>query len=301
MSNIGNSTETGDKARARLERILPLLECPDCRGALANKAQGLTCDTCDVTYAIRNNKIYFIEAMRSTDALDRFKELIKRRMGNFLYRFMIPLVAPTYPFNYRACLLSYGDPQSKCIVDIGCGNHRLDDSIIALDGIDYPAVDIVADVTKLPFKTGSIDIVASRGLLEHVHPLETVVSEIRRSTAGGGLNVHLIPFLFPFHSSVGDYQRLTHSGAAALFEGWTVVEQRHVTGPATLFLVCLLEFLSITLSMGNARIKALVYLGASVVLFPIKFLDFPFLYFKGYQTMAPTILTVTRKPDKQDC
>lgn len=296
MDIISESDRTHGIAPTRLERILPILVCPECKGHLASAPQGLTCKSCKITYEIRNDKVYFIESMKSTDALDRIKELIKRRTGNLLYRFFIPLVAPTYPFNYRACILGYGDPRSKLIVDIGCGNHRLDRSIVALDGIDYPAVDIVADITKLPFKTGSVDIVASRSLLEHIHPIEAAIAEIRRSTAGGGINVHLIPFLFPFHSSVGDYQRFTHSGAAALFEGWKIVEQRHVTGPATLFLVCFIEFLSITLSMGNSRIKALIYLGASAILFPIKFLDFPFLYFKGYRTLAPSILTIAQKP-----
>lgn len=296
MSIVGGRVQADETFRTRLERILPVLACPDCKDHLASTSRGLTCNTCNTTYEIRNNKVYFIEPMKSTETLDRFKELIKRRMGGFLYRFLIPLMAPTYPFNYRACVLGYGDPRLKRFVDIGSGNNRLHKSIIALDGIDYPAVDIVADITKLPFKAGGIDVIASRSLLEHIHPLEAAVSEIRRSTAGGGVNVHLIPFLFPFHSSVGDYQRLTHSGAAALFGGWTIIDQRHVTGPATLFLVCFIEFLSITLSMGNARVKALTYLGISAILFPIKFLDFPFLFFKGYRTLAPSILTVAQKP-----
>jgi hypothetical protein len=126
------------------------------------------------------------------------------------------------------------------------------------------------------------------------------VHEFRRCTRAGGFNVHLIPFLFPFHASPHDYQRLTHAGAARLFENWQLLAQYNATGPVTLFLVILVEFLSVIGSFGHPRIKAFLYLGLCLILFPIKVLDAPFVNRSAYIGMAPTILTAARKPSSSE-
>ncbi len=78
--------------------------------------------------------------------------------------------------------------------------------------------------------------------------------------------------------------------------GWDVVEQRATAGPISLFLICSLEFVSALLSFGNERVKAVVYLLFCLVVFPLKFLDAPFVGRKQFLGLAPTILTVFRKP-----
>ncbi|HEV2099941.1 MAG TPA: methyltransferase domain-containing protein [Stellaceae bacterium] len=261
-------------------------------------AATLCCDCCAATYEIRNQKIYFIEPLRSIDTLDGFKEIIKRSTGNLLYRWIFPIVNPTFPFLYHRKVIEYIHDPDLFAVDLGSGNHRLDDRIIALDAVDYPAVDIVADLTALPFADNAIDVFASRSAIEHIHPIAVAVAEMDRATAPGGFGIHLIPLMYPYHSSIGDYQRLTHMGAARLFDGWQLVEQRHVTGPFTLLLVVLIEVLSIIFSFGAKKLKAILYLLFCLVLFPIKFLDFPFLWFRSFVTVAPTILTVLKKPEK---
>jgi SAM-dependent methyltransferase len=280
----------------RLARIQNCLACPRCRVALERCDDGFRCSKCQKIYPIRNQKVFFIEAMRSTDPLDRIKETIKRGSGNFLYRVVLPLVNPTFPFSYRKAIARYVDSHVRLVVDLGSGNHRLDNNVIAVDGVDYPAVDIVADLTALPFLPNSIDMFASRSVLEHIHPLGDAIAGIKQATAPGGINLHLVPFLYPFHSSIGDYQRLTHMAMARFFENWKILEQRQVTGPFTLFLTIFVEFFAILLSFGNARLKAFIYLLLCVIFFPIKFFDLPFLWSKRFLTIAPTILTVVQKP-----
>jgi len=280
----------------RLARVLPALACPSCRAGLIIAGSGVKCPGCERVYPHRAGKLYFTEPSRSEDVSGELKERLKRTFGNVLYRFILPVFGPTYPFSFRRAIRREGDPSKVLVVDVGSGNHRLDDDIVALDGVDYPCVDIVADVTALPFKTDSIDIIASRSLLEHVWPIETALSEMKRCTVPGGANLHLIPFLFPFHASPSDFQRLTHAGAAALFADWSITAQYHVFGPFTLLLVLVSEILALILSFGMPRLRTALGLVICALLSPIKFLDFPFLYIRSFITVAPSILTIARKP-----
>ncbi len=241
-------------------------------------------------------KIYFIESMAAEDALDTIKRRLKGWFGGAYYNVGVRIVAPTYPFDFRKAIRQHCQPDRALVIDLGSGNNRVDADVIAVDGVDYDAVDIVADLTKLPFKSGSIDAFASRSVLEHLSDLASTVRELIRCTRPAGLGLHLIPFLFPYHASPHDYQRLTHSGAASLCPGWQLVEQRNATGPATLFVVCLAEFLAVLFSFGRDRVKAIAYLLACLLLFPFKFLDAPFIGRKAFLGLAPTIFTVTRKP-----
>ena len=167
---------------------------------------------------------------------------------------------------------------------------------ILTDGIDYEQVDIVADLTALPFKTGSIDCFASRSVLEHVPELNRVIEEIKRCTRIGGLNVHHTPFLFPYHASPHDYQRFTHTGITNLFKGWELIEQVNVGGPVSLFLILMTEFGSILLSGGNQKLEPYIYLSLCVLLFPLKFVDILFIRRKSMLVLAPTMVTVLRRP-----
>lgn len=280
----------------RLARIASALACPLCRTRLEHAADGVLCHTCNRRYPIRDAKIYFIEPLRADDTLDRIKERLKHLLGRNYYKFGIQLVAPTYPFNYAKAIRKHVNPEQELVLDLGCGNNRIDDDVITLDAVDYEAVDIVADSGALPFQCGTIGAFASRSVLEHLPNLTTAVAEIERCSRPGGAGIHLIPFLFPYHASPHDYQRLTHRGAATLFAGWEVIEQRNATGPVTLLVLCLAELLSILLSFGSSRLRATVYLGACLLLFPLKFLDWPFVGRNAFLSMAPSILTVVRKP-----
>ena len=280
----------------RLRRIRAALACPGCQSELVSTADAVTCPDCQKRYRVTAGKIHFIESMTAGDALDGIKRRLKDLFGGAYYSLGVRIIAPTYPFNFRKAIRRRCQPERELVIDLGCGNNRLDDDIITVDAVDYDAVDIVADLACLPFRSGSIDAFASRSVMEHLPDLASATRELVRCTRSGGIGLHLIPFLFPYHASPDDYQRLTHSGAATLFPGWEIVEQRNATGPATLFVVCFAEFLAIMLSFGRERLKAPAYLLACVLLFPLKFLDAPFVGRKSFIGLAPTIFTVSRKP-----
>jgi SAM-dependent methyltransferase len=279
---------------ARLARVKSILICPRCAGELVF-GPAATCGRCGTVYPIRDGRIYFTEAPASTDSLDRLKGRLKRHLGRYYYRIGVTILAPTYPFNYRRWVRRHVNPDTQVVVDVGCGNHRIDEDVIGLDLVDYEAVDIVCDLRTLPFRPDSVDAFVSRGLLEHVPDPARVVAELARCTRPGGKGLHLIPFLFPFHASPHDFHRYTHKGLQLLFADWTIVDQTNPTGPVTLWLIATIELLSVLLSFGSERLRPYVYLLLCGVLFPLKFLDAPFVNRQSLLTLAPTIATVVRK------
>jgi len=253
---------------------------------------------CSAGYPIRNGKVYFIESPPMADDLDSLKYFLKRWLGRFYYVIGVTVFAPTFPFNYYAAIKRHLDPKRQLVVDIGAGNHRLSSDIITIDLFDYSAIDIVCDLEKLPFLDDSVDAFVSRSVLEHVPRLSCICATLARATRPNGMALHLIPFMFPFHASPHDYQRLTHVGAANLFFGFDPVEQRNITGPFTLLTLLLTEFFAVIFSFGKERLKAPLYLVFCLLLFPLKFLDWPFVGRSSMLGIAPTILTVSRKSSR---
>lgn len=280
----------------RIERIKDLLVCPVCRGELVFGINGAQCKKCIAEYPVTNDKIYFISPpVNIEDNLDRIKYRLKGVLGKYYYLVGVDVIAPTYPFNYASEICKRIDPRQKIVIDIGSGARRINPDIICMDLFDYDNVDVICDVTAIPFRDGVIDAFVSRSMLEHVPEPLQVVSEIKRCTIIGGYSMHLIPFLMPFHASPYDFQRYTHKGALQLFNGWECVAQFAPFGPITLLMQSLIECLSAIFSFGNERAKTFMYLGLCLVLFPIKFLDAPFIRRARLIGIAPSIFTVVKK------
>lgn len=281
---------------SRLDRLQSVLVCPECRGELTFDAAGGTCAGCAKHYPVRNGKIYFVSPPAYVeDNLDRIKYRLKGMLGRYYYRIGVDIIAPTYPFNFSGEIRQRIEPERKIVVDIGSGARRIDPDIICMDLFDYENVDVVCDVTAIPFRDGAVDAFVSRSMLEHVPEPQRVVSEIKRCTAIGGYSMHLIPFMMPFHASPYDFQRYTHKGALQLFSDWECVAQFAPFGPITLLMQSTIECLSAIFSFGNERIKTFLYLGLCLVLFPIKFLDAPFVRRPRLIGIAPSVFTVVRK------
>lgn len=283
-------------ASVRLSRIRPYLACPKCHGDLVDESDHLRCGKCASRYPLRSGKIYFADSLKSKDSFDSVKGRLKRLLGRLYYQVGVPILGPSFPFNYRRKIFSFVDPQKAVVVDLGAGNHRVSEDIVTLDGVDYEEVDIVADLTALPFKSNSIHCFCSRSVLEHVPDMYQAIDDIKRCTERGGVNIHFIPFLFPYHASPDDYHRLTHTGVAALFREWVMVEQKNTCGPVSLLLLIIIEWLSTLLALGSERAKPYTYLFLCLCLFPLKFLDWPFVGRRRMLTLAPTIVSVMRKP-----
>ena len=283
-------------ADARIERLKPFLVCPGCGGSLAWEREAASCQGCAARYPVRNGRIYFVSVPDRSDELDEVKGKLKHLLGRKYYTIGVRVLAPTYPFNFGRYVRRFVDAGRCLVIDAGSGNNRVDEGMVCLDVFDYPEVDVVCNLDSLPFREGSVDAFVSRSVLEHVSDPWKIVSEFLRCTRPGGLGLHVIPFLFPLHASPADFHRFSHAGAARLFEGWRVLEQVNVTGPVTAALLCSIEFFSSLLGGGHPRLKAWLYLIFCLVLFPVKYLDFPFVGRKRFAGLAPSLLTVVRKP-----
>jgi SAM-dependent methyltransferase len=287
---------TVDPARVgRLNRLKTILACPACRGSLTYSDDCATCSTCAIGYPIRGGRIYFIDVPQRDDEMDRLKGWLKRVLGRAYYTVGVYLLAPTFPFNFGRFIARYVDAGTSMVVDAGSGNHRLHPNIICVDLFDYDAVDVVCSLETLPFKTGSIDAIVSRSVLEHVRAPYGVVREFRRCTREGGINIHMIPFVFPEHASPADFHRFTTHGHDVLFEDWDLILRTNPGGPVSAALLHFLDVAATVLSLNIAWLKSVVYLALCAVVFPLKFLDAPFVYRRAFMPSSASILSVVRK------
>ncbi|GAB1715522.1 MAG: hypothetical protein NTAFB05_05640 [Nitrobacter sp.] len=111
---------------ARLAKVRGALWCPACRADLVDTPSSLCCSSCSADYPVRNGKIYFIETPDATDELDIVKYRLKQILGKAYCAVGITVFAPTFPFNDRAAVLRFADPDKQLVIDIGAGNHRID-------------------------------------------------------------------------------------------------------------------------------------------------------------------------------
>jgi hypothetical protein len=280
----------------RLERFQHCLACTACGGGLSLSREAAVCRSCGASFPVREGRLYFVTPPSRDDALDDLKGKLKKWLGRYYYTVGVDLLAPTFPLSLGREVRRIMDPAKVLVVDAGSGNRRIDDGVLCLDFFDYDEVDVVCDVTNPPLQPGSVDAVVTRGLLEHLQDPFTTVRNFFACTRSGGRGMHLVPFLFPFHASPHDYFRFTNKGLEELFKGYEVTDMVTATGPFTLFLVNLEEFLATLLSFGNDKLKGLITLASCAVLFPLKFLDWPFVRGQRFLGMAPTILTTLRKP-----
>jgi SAM-dependent methyltransferase len=80
---------------------------------------------------------------------------------------------------------------------------------VRLDVDPAHPVDVVADATALPFRSGVLDRVASNSVLEHIAYPHEVLAECHRVLRPGGVMVHVMPFVWWLHGYPDDYVRLT--------------------------------------------------------------------------------------------
>jgi SAM-dependent methyltransferase len=259
-----------------LKDRLDILACPECHHNLQAQTDVLFCTVCQRTYAVKNHKLYFsVSPAHETQASD-IKHWLRRLLGRH-YKCAVRLLGPGFPRSARKLLLEHIDPATSTVVDLGSGVERIHPDVITLDIFDYPEVDIVCNLDSLPFGEGKIDAFLTTSVLEHIADVPALVDKMYRCTKAGGLGIHTLPFLFPFHESPADFVRYTHMGARVLFKDWEIRRLFNSAGPITVFNTATVEFLSVLASFGNSRVKEALYLALSALISPLKYLDMLFI------------------------
>lgn len=164
-------------------------------------------------------------------------------------------------------------PKDALIANLGSGSRRLAPHIINVDCMPIPGVDIVADVTQLPFKEAALDGVISEAVLEHVKNRQAAFGEMRRILRQGGYLSIIVPFIVGYHPSPDDFYRWTRQGLAAELEGFRIEQMRVRSGPTSAFLWIAQEWLAMVLSFNCEILYYLVWMLLMVVTFPLKYLD----------------------------
>lgn len=173
------------------------------------------------------------------------------------------------------------DRRDKAIINLGSGTSWFDRDIINVDIAAFPRVSVVADAMDLPFRDGSIDMIISESMLEHVAYPERAIGEIIRVIKPGGYVYIEMPFMFPFHNSPADYTRFTLPGLAARFPGFEIIQSGARAGAITALTVQLAYTLALLFSFGSRLLYGLLVHVFFVLLFPLKALDQIFRLFPG--------------------
>ncbi|MBL8209311.1 MAG: class I SAM-dependent methyltransferase [Bryobacterales bacterium] len=83
---------------------------------------------------------------------------------------------------------------------------------------DYAGLDVLGDLTRLPFGDGTFDACLSVVTLEHVREPAAVVAEMGRTLKRGGRLLLVVPQDWEVHQAPHDYFRYTRYGVRHLLE-----------------------------------------------------------------------------------
>lgn len=228
----------------------------------------------DLDYQIKNDKYIFhkLESSDVEDSLDKLKSKLKR-FTKFYY-WLIHVISPVFvDGNQNLFVNSYVSSDKVCL-NIGSGNSTISEYVYNVDIFEYDNVDIICDISNLPFKDNSIDVILNIAVLEHVPNPQKVVDEIYRVLKPNAVIYTAFPFMQGFHASPYDFTRVTQEGIKVLHEAFEKIEVKPFGGPTSGMLWVLQEWVAIVFSFGSKRLHMMIYLFMMVLTFPIKFLDY---------------------------
>lgn len=116
----------------------------------------------------------------------------------------------------------YFSQQRYCGLDLGVGDQKW----------NYGRLDVVGDLSALPFRDRTFDACINVVTLEHVKDPALVIRETARTLAPGGRFLLIVPFEWEEHQQPHDYFRYTRYSLAYLLEqaGFEAVSIRPVGG-----------------------------------------------------------------------
>jgi len=146
--------------------------------------------------------------------------------------------------------------QRYCGVDLAVGDASW----------DYSRLDAIADLTALPFSTGTFDAALHIVTIEHLREPGRALSEIARTLAPGGALLIAAPHEWEVHQAPHDYFRYTCYGLAHLLDraGFEVREMRPAGGYFRLLARRLLN----GLQFFTGGIRWLLFVPAAILLVP---------------------------------
>jgi SAM-dependent methyltransferase/uncharacterized protein YbaR (Trm112 family) len=281
-------------------RLRSLLASPCCLGPLEERGDELACVTCGRSFPFVEGVPVLLpqvppEWLSQTETKVRFAKRPKW-WRHLLYP------RPTTEGHQRRRLREFvaSLPPSAAIVDLGSSLRRLSPSILCLDLIPTPGVDLVGDLHRIPLRDDALDAIICTGVLEHVEDANRVVEEFWRVLRPGGRVYASLPFLQGYHPSPTDFRRFTRDGARQLFTRFQIDQLVNTRGSASTVTWVLSVFLAELFSFGNLRLYVLARALFGWLLLPLKYLDYLIATnpFDHYITSGFTVLA--RKRTERD-
>lgn len=218
--------------------------------------------------------------------LDRLKNRFKDYPK--LYAILTDVCSPLLVTGKGPRILLDRLPPGAVILNLGSGTKRISSSPINVDFFPFKEVDIVADITRLPFRDGSVDGIINEVTLEHVRDSRAAIEEMQRVLKKGGYLYVRVPFIVGYHPSPDDYYRWTPQGLAADLRGLEAIETGIGSGPTSALLWVSQEWLALVLSFNISLLYRVLWVLLMVLTFPIKLLDILFSRYSMAWKIAST-------------
>ncbi len=229
----------------------------------------------------------------ASDVDNAIKNLFKKWPK--LYEILVFLIGPSFftGVTARRFIRRFSSP--SLVLNAGSGAEPRVPHVINLDIFPFATVDVLADVTALPFADGTFDAVTTDQVLEHVHDPRKAVQEFLRILKPGGQLHIATPFVFPWHPSPSDFSRWTWEGLASLAPNTTIVEKGITAGPFSALLAFKSAFIATILCFGSRKLQTIIQYMILIAFFWLKFFDILFARIPGAELCAANVYVVLRK------
>lgn len=167
------------------------------------------------------------------------------------------------------------DAPGRWGLNLGAANTSLHSRLLNLDLFDAPNVHIISDGGKLPFADGSIDVVVSQEVLEHIQDPFSAIAEIARVLKPGGQFYCQVPFIIGYHPGPTDFWRFTREAFSFLFRApeWEIQDLQTSLGHGSGFYRILVEFIATTISAAWGKLYQPAKGLAAVLFYPLQWFD----------------------------
>ena len=261
------------------QKLLDNLACPNCLKGFSFIRKKLICHNCQKEYSIINDQPCLLERQgegfkeSSSDVIiNKLKVFFKKYpiIFNIIY---YTLGASAVGRRPKMVIKDLGE--DKIILNLGSGIRSVRRDVINIDFYPFTNVDIVADITKLPFCDNSVDAVICESVLEHVKNPWAIIQEMKRVLKPGGIVYLSVPFVTGFHSSPNDYYRWSKQGLRELMrQGFREEEMGVRSGPTSAMLSIVNEWIAIIFSFGLKPVHQILLIILTIITFPLKIPDY---------------------------
>jgi SAM-dependent methyltransferase len=282
---------------------LPLaaLVCPDCRVPLET-TQGLRCGSCGAEFPIEAG----VPVLWPPSRREAIRQSIESFRGHHagvresrLFRALLPPSSVADPGRKaREARVREFMAGGELVVNLGSKAARWGPRVVNLDlvmphGAEPGAVDLLGDISRLPFADASVDGVICTDVLEHVPDARACVDEIARVVKPGGHVYVKMPFIFPTHPDPLDRWRWTLDGLVHAMGAFEKLDAGTSGGPFSA--ITSIVPTAIGSMFSNFFLFNVTRTALGWAMWPVKFLDYLSFHSKREYMAPANIYFIGRK------